>query len=44
VHLKERVFNVTIPKGIRAGQMIRLAGQGHPGLGGAPAGDLYLEV
>ena len=44
VHLKERVLNITIPKGIRAGQMIRLAGQGHPGFGGAPAGDLYLEV
>ena len=44
VHLKERILNIMIPKGIRAGQMIRLAGQGHPGFGGAPAGDLYLEV
>jgi len=44
VHLKERVLNITIPKGIRASQMIRLAGQGHPGVGGTPAGDLYLEV
>ena len=24
--------------------MIRLAGQGSPGVGGGPAGDLYLEV
>ena len=32
------------PKGIRAGQLIRLAGQGSPGFGGGAAGDLYLEV
>lgn len=42
--LRERTLNVHIPKGIRAGQLIRLAGQGAPGIGGAPAGDLYLEV
>jgi len=41
---KERVLNVTIPKGIRAGQHIRLAGQGGPGLGEGRAGDLYLQV
>jgi curved DNA-binding protein len=35
---------VRIPKGVRQGQHIRLAGQGTPGLGGGPAGDLYLEV
>ncbi len=33
-----------VPKGIRAGQHIRLAGQGSPGAGGGQAGDLYLEV
>ncbi len=33
-----------IPKGVRAGQHIRLAGQGGPGLGDGPAGDLYLEI
>lgn len=42
--LHERVLSVAIPKGIRAGQLIRLAGQGQPGLGGGPRGDLYLEV
>jgi len=42
--LRERQLNVSIPKGIRAGQQIRLTGQGSPGLGGEPAGDLYLEV
>jgi curved DNA-binding protein len=33
-----------IPRGIRPGQRIRLAGQGSPGTDGGPAGDLYLEV
>lgn len=42
--LRERQLSVNIPKGIRAGQQIRLAGQGTPGLGGEPAGDLYLEL
>jgi curved DNA-binding protein len=44
VTLRERQLSVNIPKGIRAGQQIRLAGQGTPGFGGEPAGDLYLEV
>jgi len=44
VALDTRTLDVTIPKGVREGQLIRLAGQGSAGLGGAPAGDLYLEV
>lgn len=40
----ERVLDVKIPAGIGSGQVIRLAGQGSPGYGGAPAGDLLLEV
>jgi curved DNA-binding protein len=44
VALKQRTLNVRIPKGIVAGQRIRLSGQGAPGPGGGPAGDLYLEV
>lgn len=44
VKLEPRTLNVRIPKGVRAGQIIRLAGQGGPGHGGAPAGDLLLEV
>lgn len=44
VVLRERELQVRIPKGIRGGQQIRLAGQGSPGLRGEPAGDLYLEV
>ncbi len=41
---KDRVLNVTIPKGIREGQHIRLSGQGSAGDGEGKAGDLYLEV
>jgi len=44
VTLRERNINLRIPKGIKSGQQIRLAGQGAPGLGGAKPGDLYLEV
>ena len=44
VALDQRTLEVTIPKGIRAGQNLRLQGQGGPGYGGGPAGDLYLEV
>ena len=41
---RERSLNIRIPKGIRPGQQIRLAGQGGPGIGGGEPGDLYLEV
>ena len=41
---QERTLDVRIPKGIREGQHIRLRGQGAPGLGDGPAGDLYLDV
>ena len=40
----ERHLEVRIPKGVRPGQQVRLAGQGAPGSDGAAAGDLYLEV
>lgn len=40
----KRTLNVKIPKGIGANQRIRLEGQGGPGFGGAPAGDLFLKV
>ena len=42
--LRERQLSVTIPTGLRAGQQIRLAGQGSAGLGGGAAGDLFLEL
>ena len=44
VTLVEHTLSVSIPKGIREGQVIRLAGQGGPGLGGGKQGDLLLEV
>ena len=42
--MQERQLDVNIPKGIREGQHLRLAGQGGPGLGDGPAGDLFLEI
>jgi curved DNA-binding protein len=44
VTLETRTLDVQIPKGVREGQLIRLAGQGAPGLGGGAPGDLLLEV
>lgn len=41
---RPRTLNVRIPRGIRRGQQIRLAGQGGAGHGGGESGDLYLEV
>ena len=40
INLGKKTLNVRIPKGLIAGQVIRLKGQGS----GQPAGDLYLEV
>jgi DnaJ-class molecular chaperone len=37
-------FDVTIPKGVREDQRIRLAGQGGSGSSGGASGDLYLIV
>lgn len=44
VRHEERTLNVKIPAGVRDGQHIRLRGQGGPGMGDGPAGDLYLDV
>ncbi|MGA8786781.1 MAG: DnaJ C-terminal domain-containing protein, partial [Polaromonas sp.] len=41
---REHQITFTVPKGIREGQHIRLAGQGAPGVGEGGPGDLYLEV
>jgi len=41
---KDRVLNVQVPKGILAGQHIRLAGQGARPHGEGTPGDLYIEV
>jgi curved DNA-binding protein len=39
-----RDFEVDIPPGVRDGQRIRLAGEGEPGPGDGPPGDLFLRV
>lgn len=44
VAVRPRTLKVTIPKGVIEGQQIRLAGQGSAGVGGGPAGDLFLEI
>jgi curved DNA-binding protein len=44
VTVKSHEVEFKIPKGVRAGQHIRLAGQGGPGMGDGKPGDLYLEV
>jgi curved DNA-binding protein len=37
-------LDVKIPRGIKSGQKIRLAGQGHPGYNGGEKGDLYIKI
>ena len=44
LRMKPRTLRVSIPAGVNEGQQIRLAGQGSPGIGGGPSGDLYLEI
>jgi len=41
---RKRTLKVRIPKGVKQGQQIRLAGQGAPGMGQGGNGDLYLEI
>ncbi len=43
VTMQERSLRVQIPRGVREGQRLRLAGQGTPGPDGR-RGDLYLEI
>ncbi len=42
--VEERAVAVDIPPGIHHGQQIRLSGEGHAGLVGGRAGDVYVEV
>jgi len=44
VQHKLKTLKVTIPSGVIQGQSLRLSQQGSPGIGGGPAGDLYLEM
>ncbi len=42
--LGQRNLEVEIPLGAREDTVLRLAGQGEPGMGGGPPGDLYLRL
>jgi curved DNA-binding protein len=44
VVMTDHSLNVRIPKGVQEGQVLRLAGQGSPGIGEGKPGDLYLEI
>src|SRR5438874_8935763 len=41
---KTETYQVNIPRGVREGQRIRLAGQGEAGARGGKSGDLFLRV
>ncbi len=41
---KQKTYDVAIPRGAVNGSRIRLAGQGGPGRGSGPPGDLYVRV
>ncbi|MGN6255447.1 MAG: molecular chaperone DnaJ [Solirubrobacterales bacterium] len=41
---QRRTSAIEVPAGIEDGQRMRIAGAGHAGEAGAPAGDLYVEV
>ncbi len=42
--LRPRRLEVKAPPGVRTGSRVRVAGEGRPGMGGGPAGDLYLLI
>jgi curved DNA-binding protein len=44
ITLDGKSLDVTIPRGIRDGATLRLAGQGGPGVNGGPPGDVYLHI
>jgi curved DNA-binding protein len=41
---RAETYQVKIPTGVTEGQRLRVAGRGEAGVGGGPAGDLYLRV
>jgi molecular chaperone DnaJ len=41
---KEKTLSVKVPAGVDTGDRIRLSGEGEPGEGAAPPGDLYVQI
>lgn len=44
VVINSKTLEVSIPRGVRTGSRVRLAGQGEPGINGGPNGDVYLNI
>ena len=42
--IQPKTIETNIPKGVRNGATLRIAGKGGEGLSGKPAGDLYLKI
>ncbi|MCP4466395.1 MAG: DnaJ domain-containing protein [Halieaceae bacterium] len=43
-HNEKKTLKINIPAGVTDGERIRLKGQGGPGMGDAPNGDLYITI
>ncbi len=39
-----KTLTITVPKGVKNGQKLRIANEGMPGMRGGPSGDLYINM